>query len=677
MYLKKTGRKSLLLVTFIMFATLLAAQLKRVETTYLQLPSEGIKYEKVEVYVTLDQSASRDLLGKFGALGKKAAEGVKDITEVYDTWPLVPKFVKNPNKGKGVLRLDLTYSCDDLTKPMTAPPVNQQRGGHVVPYKVYAKVKVTDPSGKVIYDRNYGVLTGEFVSQTYEEANQAKDGLGTYEKACIRGAMAKARAEFFGRYGFSTIDARLDLGPVKDIKESKKASEGVINIFKGKTSFGLTLKEKEIVKSYAQLIEKEVDKCSPKTKWIAYHNLAVCYAWLEDAVKAKEYLEKEYQEVKPSIDKVINFSINRKGGYTGGDGDKFEAYNNIEEFVNYYPSAAAKHRQLLVSLSRPVKQLVDFYANNDLLCSIYGIEYMVDFFPFQKFFTNPKKVTTTITPSQGNPIISKQEFDKSGKIKEVRIESKTDEGKTLETKKLVVDYNPDGSYKSITAKAFLIDKSNLRNWDNPLDRMTKGRADGIIDGGFWGEIFNNNYEELQLTFDMEGRMYIEGNSFFSSADPIMKRFVGDNDIKLTSANTKSEFSALTNLNEQGLIDLSEWKGEVVMTWSMTGAESVTSKVNKNYKITKTDEKGFPLMLNYNYENKAKFKSSKTNWKGIADRFKSYDNLYNEKLSAPKVTTNSFEVQKSQNWPCKYTFDAKGNWITAEIGSIKITREIKY
>ncbi|HOD55120.1 MAG TPA: hypothetical protein PKJ08_11375, partial [Candidatus Cloacimonadota bacterium] len=140
MYLKKTGRKSLLLVTFIMFATLLAAQLKRVETTYLQLPSEGIKYEKVEVYVTLDQSASRDLLGKFGALGKKAAEGVKDITEVYDTWPLVPKFVKNPNKGKGVLRLDLTYSCDDLTKPMTAPPVNQQRGGHVVPYKVYAKV---------------------------------------------------------------------------------------------------------------------------------------------------------------------------------------------------------------------------------------------------------------------------------------------------------------------------------------------------------------------------------------------------------------------------------------------------------------------------------------------------------------------------------------------------------
>jgi len=176
---------------------------------------------------------------------------------------------------------------------------------------------------------------------------------------------------------------------------------------------------------------------------------------------------------------------------------------------------------------------------------------------------------------------------------------------------------------------------------------------------------------------MEGRMYIEGNSFFSSADPIMKRFVGDNDIKLTSANTKSEFSVLTNLNEQGLIDLSEWKGEVVMTWSMTGAESVTSKVNKNYKITKTDEKGFPLMLNYNYENKAKFKSSKTNWKGIADRFKSYDNLYNEKLSAPKVTTNSFEVQKSQNWPCKYTFDAKGNWITAEIGSIKITREIKY
>lgn len=662
--------KSIFLILFILCGIVsLNAQLKDIETTYLQLPTEGIKYEKVDVYITLDQSESRDVLSKFGSIGKKAASKVADVTEVYDTWKLVPFFIKTDNVGKGTLRMDVTYKPDDLRKPLAAPPVNRQRGGHVVPYRVFAKIKVADPSGKVIYDRDYGVMSGEFVSPNYEEANVAKDGVGTYEKACVRGAMAKARAEFYGRYGFGTIDAKLDLGAVKDIKETDKAFGSVMSIFKGRKSFGLTNKEKETVKSFVNMIETNLTKCSDKTRWVAYHDLAVCYAWLENATKAKEYLDKEYAENKVSIDKVI-----ARKSFNGGDQEKHEAYSNIEEFVKYYPTASTKYHNLLVALSRPLKQLVDFYANNDLISQIYGLDYMYDFFPFQKYNANPKKVTITIKQGEQAPIVAKQEFDKSGKVEVVRVAGKSDDGKDVETKKLVVSYYDDGSYWNITAKTLFTQEINsLRYFRDPLDKATRGLADGILDDGWLGA----SNENLVLRFDMQGIMYIAGNSYFTNPDPIIKRFVSDQNFKFNQCKTKTEFSAQTSINEAGVIDLSDWNGTIDVSWGLSGSDYIKANVNRKHKVAKLTDKNYPVSMNYNYSSNAKFKSEKINWKGLGQRFTSYDNAFNDKISAPKVSANNFELQKSQNWPCTYTFDDKGNWTTAKIGSTTITREIKY
>lgn len=675
--------KILLLGLACLTAGVMQAQLKTIgDVSYYQLPTKGLKYERVDAYVTLDQSRMREMAGKLGSLaGSAANEVLKDITEVYDSWPLCPPYIKT-DKGAGVLKLNVTYVPDDLRRPMTAPPVNQQRGGHVVPYKVFASMKLTDPAGKVLMERNYGELSGEFVSHNYITAAESKEGIGTYEMACIRAAMLKAQAEVFGMYGFGLMKATIEIGPVKEIKESKKAAEAAINVLENKKGFVLTNGEKETMKAFVDVVEKNIGMASDKTRWIAYHNLAVGYTWLQDEAKAKQYFAKEMEESKESIELVRNFGKKGSKGYNGKDLEKFQSYTAIEEFVNYYVAGANKYPELLSALSRPLKQFSDYYTQNDLLNQIYGLDFFYQFLPFNAFKGSPKSVKGTIS-QEGRPAIEYSlSIDKKGNPKELEVKSVNDAGDEVETKEIQPIFNKEGDYVTTVVSGIerLIgpSKYDLRRMSAPVNDLTTGEAGNIMKGGF----LSNTNEKNQMLFDLKGVMYFKGNNDYATPNAFFSKFLAGGTTKFGRAKSNTDFTAITQINENGEVVQWKWDGKAYMGWGLAGDGSaknyVEGTINRDFKVINFDEHGLPKSINVDSKTKAKLVAKEIDWKKVKDQYSSYNNFW-ATAGKPKINASAtgFDATSGEVWPCEYTLDDKGNWTSAKIGPYTIKREFKY
>lgn len=665
--------KNLIFLLFLLSITgLLYGQFKNIETSYLQFPVDGVKFEKVDVYVTLGQSEITNHSYKTQSIDSNASLKQKVINEIYDSWTLVPVYIKTDKTGIGSLRLDITCCPDENSRPLTPPSRNNKRGGYVIKYKTTGKVKVTDSSGKVLLDRNYGVLSGEFIASEYENCMRAKDGIGTYEVACLRSIIIKARAELLGRYGFGSVRTQLCLGSIPDLKDTKKEFETLLSVFNNKRSFNLSENELNTLNNYTLLIENKLNACSDRTRWIAYHNLAVCYAWLQNPQKAKDYLNKEYLDIKTSYDNVINESV-----FNNSDLEKYQAYSSIEEFVKYYPISALKYPQLLISLSKPLSQISDFYAYNDLLSQIYGLENIYDFFPFQKIKPAPSIIKTTITPQGQYPVYVKQLFNEDGNLFLLQVNGKSFEGLDIEAKKLMTTYLESDNYLGINVNlTALMHSYNLKQIKEPLNEETKCSVSNILN-----DDLDNSSEHIQLRFDLIGNMFITGKSQYNYPEPILNRIASDQSFKFFNASTSTEFSVLTSFNKAGLIDFYEWDGFVNLSWGVGSftnkTDYIKANIKKHYQVNRLNDHDYPDSLSFNYSAKAIFKSERLNCNSLGEHFLNYNYTFSDKLPVVKVTANSFELQKSLCLPCIYQYDKKGNWISAKKGLTSITRVIKY
>lgn len=687
----------LLLAVAILSATMSFGQLKKIgKISYYQLPTIGIKYEKVDAYVTLDQSDAREMMGAAGGLlggeaGQSAMAGaaevvLKDITEVYDTWALCPDYIK-VKKGAGTLRLDVKYKPDDLRRPMTTPPVNSQRGGYVVPYKVFASMKVTDPSGKILFERNYGELSGDFVSKNYITAADSDEGIGTYEMACIRAAMMKARAELFGMYGFGLMKATLNMGPIKEIKTSKKPAAAAIAMIKAKKGFVLTDDEKAIMKTFVDVIEKDINLASDKTRWMAYHNLAVGYAWLQDETKAKEYFAKEFEDSKASIELVKNFGKKGSKSYTGKDLKRYQGYSAIEEFVNYYPKAANMYPELLAALARPLKQFTDFYTYNDLLCQVYGLDMYYQFLPFDALKGAPKSVKGSITQDGNAPIEFSLSMYKNGQAKELNVESINDDGDKVVTKAIQPIFNDGGDY--ITTSMPGLDrfmgpsKGELRRLSAPVDDLTRGEAGKILKSD--GMLSKTN-EKIQMLIDLKGMMYFNGSNDYSTPNAFYSKFLAGSDTKFGTAKSNTDFTATTIIDANGVVKQWKWDGKADMGWGISfnangtssAKNTVKGNINRNFTVTEFDENGLPKSITLDSKVKAKMVLKEFDWQKVKSQYESYNSFWSE-AGKPKVKASAtgFDATSSEIWPCNYTVDAQGNWTEAKVGPYTISRTIKY
>jgi len=145
---------------------------------YIQLPSMGTEYSTALVYILEEKDeANAAISAGFGKLTKKvdnnlakkgmdlfAKEVLSNKQEQYDVWNLIPGDF-TAESGNGKLRVIIAYLPDHMAKPM-GEPMKNKNGEHVFSYRVKTKVMVYNDQGDLIYERDFGAVSGRGTSKS-------------------------------------------------------------------------------------------------------------------------------------------------------------------------------------------------------------------------------------------------------------------------------------------------------------------------------------------------------------------------------------------------------------------------------------------------------------------------------------------------------------------------------
>ncbi len=751
-------RLSLLTVASVLSLCVFSQNIKGPESvSYFQAPAEGVKYSTANVFLSNDmelatikkeeQQARNTAMGSnFGALGagiagvandamdamesmNKAIDALKDDKGRFAVWSFVPVYVIAPAETKKEVKVEIFVLNEPNPSPGAGMPTQPGSDGYYdIPYYVNCRYKVTDADGKVIIEENLGILEGTKKTKNYKPQTAATPGasltqaatdLKNAEKDMAKGnfedevpiqdrigtnvAYNRVRKEIFSRYGFGQFEAPIKLGVIKEHKASKKFIDPTIDIFAKKQGLLLTDAEKAKVQEFANMMEDALKVATEKTKWVALHNLSVCYAWLEDAEKAQNYYTQYGTEIKSTLEKVECWNLvlqkkmtskemKEKVGTTfigTKDLKSYAEYNNIKSFVSYYPTGAKKYPKLMFAINRDLKRFVDFYSVNDLLCQLFEIDYPFQFFPLQDFAGAPKDMKATVTKAGMEPIEYRVKFDMKRKIKELAADQVTtlsDGNKEkLLTRDLMPRYNDAGKYTHFETDAGIWSDpyassgshySSLNYTHDPVAASTFGKAFNITkNGGFLGE--KESSETVQLKVDLEGNIYFTGSSNYYKANAFFKELLNSAGVIPKRVDTQTEFTTKANINEQGVITDWRWEGNV--TTDFAGALKATEQNMKAkpmvraIKFVDSDDKGNPVKVEFEQQMKGTL-AIEEKAKGMA-----FVNKYLVDLNMPKptVSKDGFNFKANGNWDCSFEYDAQGNWTKMVMGPYTATREFKY
>jgi hypothetical protein len=709
--------------------------------SYFQAPSQGVKFAMCDVFMSFDQALAdvkkeeqkdkNSAMGaKFGALGSavantanqaidiasatsQAIDALKDKEGRFDRWKLIPDYIiATPEIDKPII-VEIFVMNEQNPNRLSAPtgPLQPDKeGNYDVPFYVNCRYKVTTPRGEVITEKNFGVLQGEKKWSHYTQPPQTgglgsvtvTEGLSTEDEVGINVAFNKVREDVFGQFGFGEFSAPIKLGVIKEIKESKKLIEPTLAVFENKRGLLLNKDEKAKVQEFVDIIEAGLPNCTEKSRWVAYHNLSVCYAWLEQPEKAKEAYKKYGEEIAETIDEMAKWNLlmqgklpkeDRKGLVIGmKDFKKFDNYRDIANFVEFYPAGVVKYEQLFTTINRDLKRFVDFYAVNDIMCQLFEIDYPFQFLPLNDFAGQPKSMKGQIAKEGIEPVEYRVKFDKNRRIKELEADQVAllDDGskEKIVTRELQPIFNEDnGRYimmstpnaRNVFAGGNDTHRGTLRQIEEPLGDMTKGVAKNITKGtGFFSDKIT--HEVVQLKVDLQGKIFFVGSSSYFKANAIFKDILTNNGIEPKRTDTRSEFSTEANINENGLFEKWSWNGDVSTdfgsSWSQVGGKVQNisaTRMLRDITVLESDEHGNPTKIQYAFEMKGKVSvSQKMN---IKEWF--IQSYAQGGVPKAKVSSDTFDLGSTQTWDCTFVYDDQGNWTEMKIGPYTATRTFKY
>ncbi len=735
--------KKLVLLT-VALAFVIGVQAQKIKgpesISYFQAPAQGVKFIAGDVYLLPDKAlqdakkesrkAKNSAMGsKFGKLGSaiagtankaideadkmsKAIDALKDDKGRFSYWQFVPPYIIAKPESEEKVIIEIYVLNEQDPSPSAGRPLQADKNGYYdIPYYINCRYKVTTQKGELIAENNFGILKGSRKSKNYTPPTpgsigsvSVKEGLSEGEKIGINAAYNRVRQDVYGRFGFGVFRAPIKLGVIKEIKATKKMIKPVLAVFENKRGLLLNNNEKAQVQSYVDLIESNINKCSDKTRWVAYHNLSVCYAWLEKPAKAKESYKKYGEEISGTIEKMRKWNLllqgklpkeERKGfSYIGmKDQKKFKNYKDIETFVTYYPAGASRYKKLFQTLNRDLAKFVDFYAHNDLLCQLYEIDYPFQFFPLKGFAGSPKKLTGAITKEGMEPISYNVKFDSKRRIKQIETEQVAigDNGskEKLFSRVLKAIYDKKtGEYLRIETNAGMWAREfsspiyfsgKLNSSYDPIIAKTYSSANNITkNSGIFGD--KTSDEAVQLKVDLDGNIYFSGKSNYFKANAIFKDIMKKSGLKTKRTLTKTNFTTKAKINKDGVFTLWNWDGNVSTSFisGMAAAagktQSITAdKMLREIIILEQDDKGNPTKINYNFAMKGHLdvsqKMSMKEW---------FTESYAQG-TAPKnnISSDSFDLANKQTWVCSFKYDDQGNWTEMKIGPYTASRTFKY
>jgi hypothetical protein len=730
-----------------------AQRIKGGPTSYFQAPSKGIEFANANVFVSNDdalstakkeaQQAKNSAMGSnFGALGGLVADGANSAMDDMDSfnkmleayededgrfavWDFVPGYIiADANTDKKV-NVEIFILNEPNPSPSASMPTAADKDGYYdIPYYINCRYKVTDQNGNLIFQENLGILQGTEKTKNYTPqaatslgdisssvTSQAKEAASDLAEGNIEDEVAiqdrigtnkaynAVRTAVYARYGFGQFEAPIKLGVVKESKTSKKMIKPTLAIFSGKKGLLLNKDEKKAVKAFAVEMEKVLPNTSEKTKWVALHNLSVCYAWLEDAAKAADYYKQYGEAIKTTLDKMECWNAVLAGTMKGKemkakcgstfigmkDQKKYAEYFNISNFVNYYPAGAKRYEALMITINRDLKKFTDFYAVNDLLCQLFEIDYPYQFFPLQDFKGAPKDMQAIITKEGMEPIEYRVKFDSDRRIKKLEADQTTvlpDGNKEkLHTRDLMPKYRDNGEYYRLETDAGTWASemggvgyyTKLNYVHDPIAAKTRGLAENITkSAGIFGG--RTSTEKVQLKVDLDGKIYFKANAFF-------KEMLDASGVVPKRVDTNTEFSTIANINEDGVMTNWLWEGDIKTNFggSLSDAglgreQNLTANpMVRGIKFLETDDKGNPIKAEFTFKLNGNM-TLEEKAKGMA-----FVNKYLAELGGPlpTVSEEGFNFNTTGVWDCSFEYDATGNWTSMQIGPYTATRTFKY
>ncbi|MCK9452177.1 MAG: hypothetical protein M0Q90_10840 [Bacteroidales bacterium] len=703
------------------------------EISFFQAPAKGVQFTGADVFMSTDHQliearneAQADKVsgigGKFGGFGDAVAGAINDATDMianankaidavkddkgrFANWSFVPDYIiADPEQQENVI-VEIFILNDDPNAGSSLSVMNQplqadKDGYYEVPYAVNCRYKITTARGELIAENNMGLITGTQRRRDYVAPPQpggigsvtvTVEGLTTGEKAGINVAYNRVRQDVFSFYGFGQFATPMKLGKVKEIKAANKMMDDVLDVFVGKQGLLLNADEKALVQQYVDLLESGLSSTSDKSRWVALHNLSLCYAWLEEPEKAAESYQKYTDEISETLAEMEKWNLllkgelpkaERKGLVIGmKDQKKYQNYNEIKSFVHTYPVAAKRYEKLFYTINRDLKKFVDYYAHNDILCQLFELDYPFQFFPLNDFEGSPKALEGIIEREGMEPINYKIKFDNKRRIKEVTADqvSLLDDG----SKEKIITRDLEPVYHDKTGNYLLISTPKADGFLNatkpatdinysydPLKVKTRGRASDIT------RKFESS-ETVQLKVNLDGDMYFTGASSFGKANSVFKDVLTSNGIEMKRVNSKTNFTTKASINEKGVLTNWQWQGDVVTNFGAIFSSRVqrisADEMLREINFQEVDAHGNPQKVAYNFRMQGKVEvEQKLN---IKQWFvESY-----AQGRAPKgdMSEDSFDFEANQVWDCNFVYDSEGNWTKMQVGPYSASRTFKY
>lgn len=742
-------RKSLLLFVSVLIIPVMGFSQSfkgKEKVNFFQAPAEQIKYSNANVFLSTDkalQDAKREtskakvskMGSKLGGFGMKMAgavnktidkvaeintiiESVKDEEGRFAVWDFVPSYIKYDKNGvKESVNVEIFVLPEtpktDMGTEERMPTKADSEGYYQVPWSVNCRYQVTSARGEVLVEDNLGLVSGKTKTKNYTPPAPVKmgsigmakedEGLSVCDEIAVNEAYKRVHKEVFSRYGFGQFTVPAKLGAIKEIKELKKIVKPTLAIFSAKKGLLLNKDEKAKLKKYIDIVEKNISKCTDKTRWVAYHNLALSYAWMEDVNKSQEYLKNYRSEIDATFGKIAVFNKlvkhelskeeraaakEKYGTLAIGTKDfkKYGNYKDIETFVNYYPKGANSYPALLHTINRNLSQFVDFYAHNDLLCQLFEVDFPFQFLPLQDFKGMPKTMNGQVTKEGSESIDFDVKFDSKRRIKklEARQIGIAEDGSKdkVVSRDIKPVYGEDGKYRYMEVNAGMFAEyygkttsyTKINSVYDPLVGYTNGGASNITKkiGFLGGKV---SWEKVQLKVDLDGVIYFTGKSELPRVNAIFKELLNANGFVPKRPKTNNKFETIAKINDDGVFTEWNWKGSTHT--HLAGSKGVgqqkidADKMVRNMKFSSVDDHGNPVKMNYKLNVNGKLSM---NERLSFNSFMKYAFLAGD---APTVTSDNFDINTGMDWDCEFVYDAQGNWTEMKVGPYKATRTFKY
>lgn len=611
--------------------------------SFFQTPTKGIVFDYADVYVTQDvEYAQKNQTYQNEAWQRTdyALNGLVDKEGRFSVWKFVPSYLKHNNETPKRLVVEILLYNEPVQLDSTMQPINDE-DEYLIPYKVRYRYKLSYSDGSPLLEKDYGTIYGTYQTKNVDFTTE----FPVDSRVGIQAVLTRVRQEVYALYGFSSFEMPFSLYDFSKIPGLDLLQKQLVDQIGQKEGLMLDKKAQSIMTAYADVLSYHLHRLGAQEQAYANRNLALCKAWLGDAT-AIEHLEKYKSALTTSQDTIDYFSV--------------------DLFVKYYPQGITKYAKLLNLLAGNLQWMVDAATYNDLLCSVYEVEYPIPFLPIKQMQGKVKKVSGELIHEGKEPLNFTLKFNKEGLPKSLdmsRVEYDDNKKNTVRTNTLHISYRKN-EFDKITCSSTQLVRLFMPGIDalnQPVDRMEQimhCKTDNVL-GGFVK--FKVATEETnQFMFDTDGNVYIRGEKSLSRPHGLLKKIADETGEKfpaMVSANS-SAYEMLVNIDENGFVTHYDWDGYVLMEKNV-GYD--------NYAYIKADSVALRISMQEPYGAQPGVMTHEVSLR--------VENKLNKGKSDVAVPASSMQLK--HQWMFDVKYDEYGNWTYLKVGPYEVKRTIIY